>query len=661
MSKRWISRVSLMLTLIMTLATCTVTATAENGIVRPQDDLYAAVNAEWLATAVIPANKVMIGGFIDLNDEVEALLLSDFATISDETAAAFEALPEFIKLYAMASDYETRNAQGAEPLAPYLKAIDALTSLDALNDALPGLILNNMPTPLDFGVAADMGNAQYYALYAVAPKLLLPDTSYYNTPTGDYLLEAFGQVAGALLQQCGYDDQTVAQIVEQAIEFDALIAPHIPSAEEASDYSSVYNPTTFDNFTASSVSLDLHTLISALVPSVPDQVIIAHPKYMAVLDQVVNESNLPLLRSWMKFWTVYSIAPLLSEEMETIAAMYAMILSGQAELDEPGLRAFRLAYSFFDGPIGVYYAQTYFGEEAKRDVIAMVEQIIQVYRSRLQTNDWLSPETIEIALHKLESMALQIGYPDKLQPEFSLLHVTSAEDGGTVVSNAKEFTRITAEANMAKYGQKTDQGYWVAGAATVNAFYQPMENTITFPAAILQAPFYSLEQSASRNLGGMGAVIAHEITHAFDSNGSKFDEYGSLANWWTDADQAVYAELIQAIIAQFDGIPYGDGVVNGTLTVSENISDLGGLNSALEVCRSLDDPDLHEFFEGWATIWCSVTTPEIEQLLLAIDVHAPDKLRVNIIASNLDAFYEAYEVKEGDGMYLAPEKRVAIW
>lgn len=660
MSKRWISR-ALSLALVVAMALATFAVAGGNEAVRLQDDLYEAVNAEWLAATEIPAHKVMVGGFMDLQDEVIELLMADFAAMPEETAAQFEALSEFQRLYAMTADYDTRNAQGAEPLAPYLAEIDALDTLAALNAALPGLILRGMPSPVYAGMDVDMGNAQYYALYAVAPSLILPDVSLYGTPTGDFVLDIYGQILGALLLQCGYSEEDAVQIVAQALAFDALLVPYMPSAEESSDYTKLYNPTPLADFVSYSTALDLAGLVEALVSSAPDYVVLTNPAYFAALDQVVTEESFPLLKGWMTAQMAFTAAPMLSQDIAATAAAYGMMLTGQAEPEDPQRLAIGLAYQVFSGPVGLYYGHTYFGEEAKQDVTEMVEQLIQVFGHRLQQNDWLSADTAKMAQRKLDTMAMQIGYPDKLQPEYSLLKVVPTDEGGTVLGNIMEFTRIAMEANFARCGEKVDHSYWNASAADVNAFYNPMANAIIFPAAILQAPFYSPDQSRSQNLGGIGAVVGHEITHAFDSNGAKFDEYGSLSDWWTEEDYAAFGERIESMVAMFDGIPHAGGTVNGRQVVSENIADAGGLSCALEVCLSLPDADTAAFFENWATIWRMKATPELEELLLTVGVHSPNRLRANMPVRNFDAFYEAFDVVQSDDMYLAPEERITIW
>ncbi len=282
-------------------------------------------------------------------------------------------------------------------------------------------------------------------------------------------------------------------------------------------------------------------------------------------------------------------------------------------------------------------------------------------KKRLEKNDWLTEKTRQQAIVKLNHLGIHVGYPDQIAPIFAkLVTVPKAEDG-TLFENTADFIRTIETENFAKLTQPVDRNKWEMGAATVNAYYSPSKNIIVFPAAILQAPFYSLEQSSSANYGGIGAVIAHEISHAFDNNGAQFDEYGNMHNWWQESDLAHFKTLSEEMIAEFDGLEYAGATVNGKLTVSENIADAGGLSCALEAAKEEPDVDLAAFFVNWATIWRMKATKQYQQLLLNIDVHAPNALRANIQVQNLAAFYETFNVTKADQMYLAPAKRVAIW
>lgn len=300
----------------------------------------------------------------------------------------------------------------------------------------------------------------------------------------------------------------------------------------------------------------------------------------------------------------------------------------------------------------------YFGKKAKNDVEHMVHAMIQVYKNRLKQNNWLSEATKEKAILKLDKIGINVGYPDKIPAVYEKLK-TKEED--SLVANVRRFLQLIRQDNFKKFKQPVDRNEWEMAASTVNAYYNGALNIIVFPAAILQAPFYSLKQSASANYGGIGAVIAHEISHAFDNNGAKFDEYGNLNNWWTKEDLAYFEKLAQGMIEEFDGLETTGGTVNGKLTVSENIADAGGLSCALEAAKNEEQTDLTAFFNNWAKIWRTKARLQYQQLLLAIDVHAPAKLRANIQLQNLDDFFTVFDIHSTDKMYRKPENRVKIW
>ncbi|MFR4955869.1 MAG: M13-type metalloendopeptidase, partial [Enterococcus gallinarum] len=279
-------------------------------------------------------------------------------------------------------------------------------------------------------------------------------------------------------------------------------------------------------------------------------------------------------------------------------------------------------------------------------------------QDRLTSNTWLSEHTKQKAIVKLNKLGIHVGYPDKIPAIYDRLHT---DPDASLLQNALRFGRIFREDLFSKWQKPVDREEWEMSAATVNAYYHPFKNVIVFPAAILQAPFYSLSQSASANYGGIGAVIAHEISHAFDNNGAKFDEFGNLNNWWTAEDLAHFETLAQEMINEFDGLPFAGGTVNGTLTVSENIADAGGLSCALEAAEKETDVSLEDFFINWAKIWRTKAKEQYQQLLLAIDVHGPAKLRANIQVQNIDSFFTTFGIEPGDGMYRAPEDRVQIW
>lgn len=636
-----------------------VTTAAEVSL---KDDYYEAVNAEWLNANELSSDDVMIGGANDLVDEIDELLRSDFQKMMDgEVQAPSAEIEEFLKYYQMASDYETRNELGAEPIKPYLEKIESLASLEDLNQQLVEWTMKGNYTPVGMSVSADMGNASIYGLSASAPTIILPDKSYYDTDTGTQLLSSYSQAMQQMLALCGYSDEEAQTLTEQALAFDILLVPTARTTEEQSDIPSAYNPVTMDEFISYSSNLDLNTLVTGLIETTPEKVIVDNPDYFAALNDIVTEENFEIMKSWMLVQTVNLFSGYLSDDFREAAFSYSKLLYGQTEITDSQTAAYNISWTTFSMVVGNYYGETYFGDEAKEDVTGMVEKMIEVYVNRLQNNDWLSDETIQAAIAKLQNMQVNIGYPDSLDPLYSNYIVTDYEADGNLVSNIMDFSELLLKDNYAKYGTEVDRSDWIMSADTVNAKYSFTDNSITFPAGFLQAPFYSLDQSESTNYGGIGAIIAHEITHGFDSNGAQYDETGTLNNWWTEEDAAAFEEKIAEMVELFDGREYANGTLNGTLTVTENTADAGGLSCAMEIVQSLPDGNLEEFFTNWAVIWRMKATSQYEEFILASDVHAPNKLRVNVQLSNLQEFQDLYEITEEDGMYLPADQMVNIW
>ena len=631
---------------------------------RLKQDFFEAVNEDWLKTAKIPVDKPATGGFQDLVDGIDDLLMKDIdQMLADPSIVQSDMLLHFLHFYQLANDYDRRNQLAEKPLLPLLEQIEKITSFEELNQQFPEWTLDSLPLPFSLDVDADMKNTQTNALFAYPPSLFLPDKTYYSSehPNGAQLLNIFFDMMVQLVQLAGKDKNQAEAIVEQAIQFDKLVAPHVKSAEEKADYSKMYNPQDFDTFIAHTNQLDLKKLVTGLIGTTPDKVIVTDPVYFEQLSELLTTDHFQLFKSWMIVRTIRSLSGYLSEEFRQVSGIFSRTLSGTDEAMPPKKAAYYLATGQFDQVIGDYYGKTYFGEAAKKDVEQMIQKMILVYKKRLEQNNWLSDATRKKAIIKLDKLGVQVGYPEKIPALFQQYKTIPKEEGGTLISNALTFSKVALKDRFARWNKPVDRTEWDMSADTVNAYYHPFRNIIVFPAAILQAPLYSLEQSSSANFGGIGAVIAHEISHAFDNNGSLFDEYGNLNNWWTEEDLAHFQEKAQAMIEEFDGLPFADGNVNGKLTVSENIADAGGLSCALEAAKTEQEHSLEEFFISWATIWRTKAKKEYQQLLLQIDVHAPAKLRANIQPQNLVEFYETFAITEKDAMYLPPEKRVHIW
>ena len=626
-----------------------------------KDDLYEAVNGEWLKTAKIPDDKPATGGFNDLVDEIDKQLMDDFdAYAAGKEKSEDSRFNEMIKLYRLAKKFDWRKKVGPQPLKRMLASVENLNSYEDYQSQWKNWILAGMPSPISFDIDADMKNATVYALFASSPSLILPDKSYYEAEKKaqhDQLLQLWSSMVEALMDKLGYSKEEAKKIIDDAIKFDALLAPNVKSAEEAADYSKMYNPQTVAELASATDQLDIAAIIKQLVGEEPEKIIVTEPEYFKALNKILQD-NFELFKNWALIRVIRENASYLDDEMREINGRYGRALSGSKKPVSQRKFAFYLARDMFSQVAGDYYGKKYFGPQAKADVHHMVEQMIKVYKGRLTNNQWLSKDTRDKAILKLDKLGIQVGYPDKIPALYDQFKVDEEE---SLIANLNQLIVTANKELFSRWNTPVDRMRWEMSAATVNAYYHPFKNIIVFPAAILQAPFYSLKQSSSQNYGGIGAVIAHEISHAFDNNGSLFDEFGNLNNWWTDEDSAHFKQLAQKMIDEFDGIPFAGQKVNGKLTVSENIADAGGLSCALEAAKTEADFNAQEFFINWATIWRMKATEQYMQLLLSIDVHAPQKLRANIQAENLDDFYTAFDIKPGDEMYRAPEDRVHIW
>ncbi|CUR37309.1 M13 family metallopeptidase [Limosilactobacillus reuteri] len=626
-----------------------------------KDDLYEAVNGGWLKTAKIPDDKPATGGFNDLVNEIDKQLMDDFdAYATGKEKSDDSRFNEMIKLYRLAKKFDWRKKVGPQPLKRMLASVENLNSYEDYQSQWKNWILAGMPSPISFDIDADMKNATVYALFASSPSLILPDKSYYEAEKKaqhDQLLQLWSSMVEALMDKLGYSKEEAKKIIDDAIKFDALLAPNVKSAEEAADYSKMYNPQTVTELASATDQLDIAAIIKQLVGEEPEKVIVTEPEYFKALNKILQD-NFELFKNWALIRVIRENASYLDDEMREINGRYGRALSGSKKPVSQRKFAFYLARDMFSQVAGDYYGKKYFGPQAKADVHHMVEQMIKVYKGRLTNNQWLSKDTRDKAILKLDKLGIQVGYPDKIPALYDQFKVDEEE---SLIANLNQLTVTANKELFSRWNKPVDRMRWEMSAATVNAYYHPFKNIIVFPAAILQAPFYSLKQSSSQNYGGIGAVIAHEISHAFDNNGSLFDEFGNLNNWWTDEDSAHFKQLAQKMIEEFDGIPFAGQKVNGKLTVSENIADAGGLSCALEAAKNEADFNAQEFFINWATIWRMKATEQYMQLLLSIDVHAPQKLRANIQAENLDDFYRAFDIKPGDEMYRAPEDRVHIW
>ena len=630
--------------------------------IRAQDDLYLHVNKEWIDNAVIPDDKPRIGGFADLDEGVEKLLISDFNKMADGKMKAPDAnAQKAVDLFKLIKNTQKRNAEGVAPVMNRLNKINGIKNIDDFNSMLSELVAYRYNLPFDLGVEVDFKDSLHHCVMLTGPSAILPDVTYYKPGMEQQksaLLGVWQQMVAKLLTFTDLTAEQQALYVNDALEFDAIIATLVKSSEEWSDYPAMYNPMSVNEVAKLLAPVDFVKILKDTFSTLPDKIIVAEPRFLNGFAQLFNADNFEKYKHWAYVREYVDSTSLLSEELRAIGATYSNVLSGVTALPSIEKQAYRIASSIFSEPIGIYYGEKYFGKKAKADVVNIVKEIIETYKGRVARNDFLTEQTKQKAIGKLDKIVIKMGYPDKCNELYDNL-VFDAND--SLFHAIETLRHVRTLNNFGKLYKDVDRAEWPMPGHMVNACYNPTSNDITFPAAILQAPFYSIKQSRSENLGGIGAVIGHEISHAFDNNGAKCDENGNLNNWWTEEDFKRFEERTHAMIEEFDGIELPQGKVNGAFIVSENIADNGGMAVTLEMMSHLKNADYQAYFYNWARVWCMKARPEFLQLLLSVDVHGPAELRANMQPRNFTEWYEAFGVTEKDGMYLSPEKRVTIW
>lgn len=629
---------------------------------RYQDDFYDAVNGEWAKTAVIPDDKPRTGGFTDLADEIEKLMLDTTdGWLAGKNLPEDSILANFVKLHKMTADYDKREEVGVAPVLPLIEEYKALGSFAEYAARIADYEMAGKPSVFPFGVAPDFMNAQLNVLWAEAPGIILPDTTYYaeDNEKGKELLATWRKAKEDILPKFGFSSEEIKDLLDKIIELDAKLAQYVLSREEGSEYAKLYHPYDWSDFVALAPELPLNDIFTAILGQLPDKVIVPEERFWTEFAaEYYSEKNWDLLKAVLVMGAANSFNGYLTDEIRILSGAYSRALSGTPEAMDKKKAAYYLAEGPYSQALGLWYAGQKFSAEAKADVEHKVATMIDVYKSRLETADWLALATREKAIIKLNVITPHIGYPEKLPETYEKKII---DENLSLVENAQNLAKISIAYGWSKWNKPVDRDEWHMPAHMVNAYYDPQQNQIVFPAAILQAPFYSLEQSSSANYGGIGAVIAHEISHAFDTNGASFDEHGSLNNWWTEEDYAAFQTRTDKVVAQFDGQDSYGAKVNGKLTVSENVADLGGVACALEAAQKEADFSARDYFINFATIWRMKAREEFMQMLAAVDVHAPGKLRTNITLTNFPEFHEEFEVTEADPMWRAPEDRVIIW
>ena len=625
-------------------------------------NFYQAVNKDWLLKAKIPADSPTIDNFYTLGEDIKGKLKKDIKNLGEgKETSDITGMSEFITFYKAASNYKQREKDGLEPLKPYLKEIEDIKDVNDLASKSASLTDKGIPLPFGYDVGTNAENTSQKQIQLSPPSILLPDVSIYKDEASkkQYLtpIETATQKA---LEMLGYSEKNSKRIVKEALEFDEIIAKYSLSNEEMSESKNLVHPKTAEEINAYSGSFKLYDVIKGIMGRDLETINVPNTKYFENYSKIVNQDNFSKIKSWILVQEAMAASNSLTEDYRLNFASISMAIMGTQKPLSKEDTVYEMSVNLFSDVMSVYYGRKYFGEEAKTDVTGMIDKIKNVYRGRLQQNDWLTEDTRNKAIEKLDKMKVFVGYQEDVEPGTKELHL---DPNKSFFELSEDIAQFGKRYTIDHFDEPIDKNKWSGSAFDINAYYNPESNSINFPAGILQAPFYDKNQSTEKNYGGIGVVIGHEITHAFDSNGADYDENGDMHNWWTKADTKAFDKRIKAFEDQWNGLEIYGTKVNGKLTVTENVADAGGLSSTLQVLKTdVTKPNLKDYFENYADIWKQKASLQYNKYTMVQDVHAPNELRVNQQLKNLPEFYEAYpQIKEGDAMYLAPSKRISLW
>ncbi|KQQ67329.1 M13 family metallopeptidase [Microbacterium sp. Leaf320] len=637
--------------------------------IRPQDDLYRHVNGAWLARTEIPGDKARWGSFHLLAEQAE----KDVRAIIEESQDAEDGTlaRKIGDLFASFMDTDRIAAAGVTPLAETLAEIDSIDSVPAFLRTVGAYDRDGRAHLIGFYVDGDPGNPERYLPVVVQSGLSLPDESYFRLDTFAETRAAYRAHLERLLSLAGIAD--AAGTADRAIALETELAGHHWDNVKSRDAVATYNLKSWAEL-QELAGVDLEPWRDAVAPENPEafsEIVVSQPSFLEGLGTLLVAERLDDWKAWLRAQVVHAAAPYLTDDfVQENFSFYGTELTGVPTIRERWKRGVSVTESALSEAIGKVYVERHYPPTAKAAMDELVANLIEAYRRSITDLEWMTAETRERALAKLDSFTPKIGHPTVWRDYSSLVI-----DRDDLFGNVRRAAIFEHDRNVAKVGKPIDRDEWHMPPQMVNAYYNPSMNEIVFPAAILQYPFFDVSRDAAANYGGIGAVIGHEIGHGFDDQGSRYDGAGKLEDWWTDADRSAFEERTKALIAQYDElVPEGlDAAhhVNGALTIGENIGDLGGLGIALKAYElSLDGAEapvidgytgVQRLLLSWAQVWQQKSRDAETLRLLTIDPHSPNEFRCNQIVRNIDAFYEAFDVAESDALWLPQDSRVTIW
>lgn len=627
--------------------------------IRPQDNFAAYVNKDWLVNTKIKETAPSVTAFDEASDTVREQIIS---LLEGEPLESHEG--QLVQtLYAQFVDMETRDALGTAPIQPVLDQIDAI---DSIEDVTAFLKSNTMQTLVNFSLEMDNVDSTKYLLQLLPTKYRLGNADRYNAPSevGERIREGHEMYTPKAFALCGYTAAQGAADLAAALALEAELAKGTIGleAQAKSDFlEKTYNPYTIEELAQLQGNFPAVEILQSVYGDAVQMVCVYDTVWLGNLSAVYDEAHLDALKALLRCEIIASVGNKLTSEMKTAVDEYVSIINGTTLNSDVKEVACGNINELLGMAMGRVYADAFVSEESKQEVLTMMQEIVDAYKVRLAAVDWLSEETLAAAMQKLDAMTMLAAYPDDWSAyDYSALTLKSYAQGGNLIESitAIHQYRRAKEAEKLRKGA-VDDG-WFLPPQTVNAYYDPQKNAINVLAGIMNAPIFTPGDTEG-NMATLGIIIGHEISHGFDRNGSQFDVDGNMVDWWTSEDKAAFEQRSQALVDYYSQIEVlADGYVNGQLTLGENTADLGGMAVVLDIVRERENFDYKAFFEKYAAVWrAKMPAAQIQSIM--DDEHAPEFVRVNAVVQQFDEFYEAFDVQPGDGMYVAPEDRLAVW
>lgn len=644
--------------------------------VKPSDDFFNFVNGTWVKQTEIPSDRTRWGSFDELrqNTDKDALAILKEAQ-ADKKLDPKSDQAKAVNLYKTILDTVSRNKQGITPLKPILAKINSVKNVKDIQ----ALLIEMEPYGgLGFFgsyIGSDDKNSNRNVLSVGPGRVGLPDRDYYVSEDADSKEKKakYELHVARMLQYLGEKPADAKKDATRVVAIETAMSKPRFDRVERRDSRKSYNPMTVADLQKLTPSINWNTYFTAVKLPKIDTLIVSQPKYMVALEQIFKDYKVEDLKAYMKWTLLNRSTAMLSTEIENANFdFYGKTLTGAIKQRPRDERALQTVNGSVGEALGKLYVAKKFPPEAKAKAESMIKNVFLAFENRINNLPWMSKATKVSAIEKLHKSRIKVGYPDKWK-DYSGLTITSPENGGSYFENMKNLSKWSYEDDLTKLNKPVDKDEWFMSPQTVNAYFNSSYNEIVFPAAILQPPFYDYKADEAVNYGGIGAVIGHEISHGFDDSGSRYNADGNLVDWWSAEDLEQFTGLGGALADQYSALqPLPGTFVDGKFTLGENIGDLGGVNAAYDglqiYLKQNGNPGLidgytpeQRFFISWATIWRTKARDEAIKNQVKTDPHSPGMYRAYVPLQNVDAFYKAFDIKKGDGMYVEPEKRVKIW